>query len=197
MCKPEAARRQFWPRRAPARGPLSRGTSFVAIALGLAGCASSEGFLVPVPSDANAPGASHIEMVVATTRTRAESPRFCSAAGGRRRRLLPTWPSRSLRTRAARSARFNGRSGPPAIQRQISSPSSPRSSRGTRRPLRSRACSATRTRRKLSSLCTASTTASRTRSTGSAKSCTIRAPGRRRADPVHLAVGRQCLCLWV
>src|SRR5208283_1162675 len=46
------------------------------VALGLAGCASSEGFLTPVPSDADAPGTSHVEMVVATTRARAEQPAF-------------------------------------------------------------------------------------------------------------------------
>ena len=50
-------------------------------ALGLAGCASSEGFLAPVPSAADAPGASHVEMVVLTTRTRAESPAFLFGGG--------------------------------------------------------------------------------------------------------------------
>ena len=49
--------------------------------MGLAGCASSEGFLVPVPSDAAAPGTTHVEMVVATTRTRAESPAFLFGGG--------------------------------------------------------------------------------------------------------------------
>jgi esterase/lipase superfamily enzyme len=68
--------------RARAPGPLSRGTIFAGlIALGVTGCANSEGFLVPVPSDANAPEASHIEMVVATTRTRAESPAFLFGGG--------------------------------------------------------------------------------------------------------------------
>jgi esterase/lipase superfamily enzyme len=82
LCRPKAAGRQFWSRRPWARGPLSRRTIFAGlIALGLTGCASSEGFLVPVPSDANAPGASHIEMVVATTRTRAESPAFLFGGG--------------------------------------------------------------------------------------------------------------------
>jgi esterase/lipase superfamily enzyme len=40
--------------------------------LGLAGCASPHGFLEPVAVDA--PGTSHVEMVVATTRTRADTP---------------------------------------------------------------------------------------------------------------------------
>jgi esterase/lipase superfamily enzyme len=51
------------------------------VALGLAGCARSEGFLTPVPSDADAPGTSHVEMVVATTRARAESPAFLFGGG--------------------------------------------------------------------------------------------------------------------
>jgi esterase/lipase superfamily enzyme len=51
------------------------------VALGLAGCASSEGFLTPVPSAADAPGTSHVEMVVATTRARAESPAFLFGGG--------------------------------------------------------------------------------------------------------------------
>jgi esterase/lipase superfamily enzyme len=42
------------------------------MALGLAGCASPHGFLEPVA--ATAPGTSQVEMVVATTRTRAVSP---------------------------------------------------------------------------------------------------------------------------
>src|SRR5208282_4740678 len=41
--------------------------------LGLTGCSSIKGFLVPVPSDYDAPGTTHVEMVVATTRTRAAS----------------------------------------------------------------------------------------------------------------------------
>jgi esterase/lipase superfamily enzyme len=82
LCRPEATGTQFCPRRAAARGPLSRGTGFAGlIALGLTGCASSEGFLVPVPSDANAPGTTHVEMVVATTRARAESPAFLFGGG--------------------------------------------------------------------------------------------------------------------
>jgi len=50
-------------------------------AFGLAGCASSEGFLTPVPSDADAPGTSHVEMVVATTRARVEQPAFLFGGG--------------------------------------------------------------------------------------------------------------------
>jgi esterase/lipase superfamily enzyme len=45
-------------------------------ASGLTACASSEGFLTPQPSAADAPGTSHVEMVVVTTRTRADSPAF-------------------------------------------------------------------------------------------------------------------------
>ena len=57
-----------WRSCPPALGPVSRKMAVASIvALGLAGCASSEGFLVPVPSDADAPGTSHVEMVVATT----------------------------------------------------------------------------------------------------------------------------------
>ena len=46
------------------------------VALALAGCASSEGFLTPVPSDADAPGTSRVEMVVATTRAPVDQPAF-------------------------------------------------------------------------------------------------------------------------
>ncbi len=69
-------------RRAPELGPefRRRGLATVVV-LGLAGCASSEGFLVPAPSDADAPGTTHVEMVVATTRTRAESPAFLFGGG--------------------------------------------------------------------------------------------------------------------
>ncbi|WP_296707320.1 alpha/beta hydrolase [Rhodoblastus sp.] len=59
-----------------------RGLGFaIIVALGLSGCASSEGFLVPVPSAAHAPGTSHVEMVVATTRTKAESRAFLFGGG--------------------------------------------------------------------------------------------------------------------
>jgi esterase/lipase superfamily enzyme len=51
------------------------------VAFGLGSCATSEGFLTPVPSDAAAPGTSHVEMVVATTRTRADSPAFLFGGG--------------------------------------------------------------------------------------------------------------------
>ena len=49
--------------------------------MGLTACASSEGFLTPVPSDADAPGTTHVEMVVATTRTRDQSPAFLFGGG--------------------------------------------------------------------------------------------------------------------
>ena len=42
---------------------------------------SSEGFLTPFPSAADAPGTRHVEMVVATTRTRAELPAFLFGGG--------------------------------------------------------------------------------------------------------------------
>ena len=61
--------------------PSTRWPAAFAAALGLAGCASSEGFLVPVPSAAGAPGTSHVEMVVATTRTRADEPAFLFGGG--------------------------------------------------------------------------------------------------------------------
>jgi esterase/lipase superfamily enzyme len=49
--------------------------------MGLTACANSEGFLIPVLSDADAPGTSHLEMVVATTRARVESPAFLFGGG--------------------------------------------------------------------------------------------------------------------
>ena len=67
--------------------PVLRGMGFVSVvALGLTGCATSEGFLVPVPSDARAPGTAREEMVVVTTRTPAESPAFLFG-GGRAREV--------------------------------------------------------------------------------------------------------------
>jgi esterase/lipase superfamily enzyme len=61
---------------------ISRGTVIATIvACGLAGCATSEGFLVPIPSDTYAPGTTHVEMVVVTTRTKAESPAFLFGGG--------------------------------------------------------------------------------------------------------------------
>jgi esterase/lipase superfamily enzyme len=63
-------------------GPFWRRTGFaIVVALGLAGCAGPEGFLVSVPSDAHAPGATHEDMLVVTTRTRADSPAFLFAGG--------------------------------------------------------------------------------------------------------------------
>ena len=49
------------------------------VVLGLAGCASPHGFLEPVAVDT--PGTSHVEMVVATTRTRADTPAEMFAGG--------------------------------------------------------------------------------------------------------------------
>ncbi|VTZ25441.1 conserved hypothetical protein [Methylocella tundrae] len=51
-------------------------------ALVLGGCSTINGYLAPVPSSyADAPGTSHVEMVVATTRTRAESSAIMFAGG--------------------------------------------------------------------------------------------------------------------
>jgi esterase/lipase superfamily enzyme len=50
-------------------------------ALALAGCSSVKGFLVPVPADYDAPGTSHVEMVVATTRTKAASAAVMFSGG--------------------------------------------------------------------------------------------------------------------
>jgi esterase/lipase superfamily enzyme len=63
-------------------GAIFRAISVLSlIALGLAGCGGSEGYLVPAPSDARAPGTTHVEMVVATTRERVESPAFLFGGG--------------------------------------------------------------------------------------------------------------------
>jgi esterase/lipase superfamily enzyme len=51
------------------------------VVLGLAGCAGPEGFLAPVPSDARAPGTSHVEMMVVTTREKVESPALMFGGG--------------------------------------------------------------------------------------------------------------------
>ena len=51
-------------------------------ALGLiSGCSTIHGYLEPVPAFTNAPGATHVEMVVATTRTRAETAAVMFAGG--------------------------------------------------------------------------------------------------------------------
>jgi esterase/lipase superfamily enzyme len=66
------------------RAPASATLVFclvVAAALPLAGCSSIKGFLVPVPADGDAPGTTHVEMVVATTRTRAPSPAVMFGGG--------------------------------------------------------------------------------------------------------------------
>jgi esterase/lipase superfamily enzyme len=47
----------------------------------LSGCGGVEGFLVPLPAAADAAGTTHAEMLVATTRTRAESPAFLFGGG--------------------------------------------------------------------------------------------------------------------
>ncbi len=50
-------------------------------ALSLTGCSTINGYLEPIPSFAAAPGTTHIEMVVATTRTRASSPAVMFSGG--------------------------------------------------------------------------------------------------------------------
>jgi esterase/lipase superfamily enzyme len=50
-------------------------------ALGLSGCSSIHGFLEPVPAFTDAPGTTHVEMVVATMRTRSENPAIMFAGG--------------------------------------------------------------------------------------------------------------------
>lgn len=63
-------------------GQVLRAIGCVSIlALGLTGCGGPEGFLVPAPADARAPGTTHVEMVVATTRERVESPAFLFGGG--------------------------------------------------------------------------------------------------------------------
>lgn len=49
--------------------------------LPLTGCSSVHGYLVPAPAAFNAPGTTHIEMVVATTRQQADSPAVMFAGG--------------------------------------------------------------------------------------------------------------------
>ena len=50
-------------------------------ALALCGCSTINGYLEPVPAFSDAPGATHIEMVVATTRTRSENPALLFGGG--------------------------------------------------------------------------------------------------------------------
>jgi len=86
--------------------------------LGLAGCASPHGFLEPVA--ATAPGTSQVEMVVATTRTRAGSPAEMFSGG---RNVAPSFADIIVSippTVPAKSATFNGHSKFPAILRRIS-----------------------------------------------------------------------------
>jgi esterase/lipase superfamily enzyme len=73
-------------RRGAMKAAVFRATGLLSLllsltGLGLAGCGGPQGFLVPAPSDAGAPGTSHVEMVVATTRQRAESPAFLFGGG--------------------------------------------------------------------------------------------------------------------
>ncbi len=78
FCKGESAR---W---LPGRYPLSalRVTALACIAvISLSGCASVSGYLQPDPSAFDAPGTTHVEMVVATTRTPAGDPAIMFAGG--------------------------------------------------------------------------------------------------------------------
>ena len=59
-----------------------RGICLVSIAaLGLTGCSNINGFLEPVPAFSGAPGTTHVEIMVATTRTRADSPAVMFSGG--------------------------------------------------------------------------------------------------------------------
>ncbi len=53
----------------------------LAAALALCGCSTINGYLEPVPAFEGAPGTTHVEMVVATTRTRSENPALLFAGG--------------------------------------------------------------------------------------------------------------------
>jgi esterase/lipase superfamily enzyme len=69
------------------RGPMKLGSLLHGIgvaslvALMMTGCSGPEGFLVPAPSDAKAPGTSHVEMVAVTTRERVASPAYLFGGG--------------------------------------------------------------------------------------------------------------------
>jgi esterase/lipase superfamily enzyme len=68
--------RGYWP--AAAR---MAALSSMAAALSLSGCSTINGYLDPVPSYAAAPGTTHVEMVVATNRTRAPSAAIMFSGG--------------------------------------------------------------------------------------------------------------------
>ncbi|MGA2638074.1 alpha/beta hydrolase [Methylocella sp.] len=53
----------------------------LAAALALCGCSTINGYLEPVPTFEGAPGTTHVEMVVATTRTRSENPALLFGGG--------------------------------------------------------------------------------------------------------------------
>jgi esterase/lipase superfamily enzyme len=77
LCKGEAA--AFRRRNSL---PALRVTALACIAaVSLSGCATINGYLQPDPSAANAPGTTHIEMVVATTRAPAASPAVMFSGG--------------------------------------------------------------------------------------------------------------------
>jgi esterase/lipase superfamily enzyme len=82
FCKGEVARRsarQFWGRNSLAAIRIK--VLACVAALDLSGCATINGYLQPDPSAFNAPGTSHVEMVVATTRTPAASPAVMFSGG--------------------------------------------------------------------------------------------------------------------
>ena len=161
------------------------------LAVALAGCAGRpSGNLVVVP--ASAPGASAVDMMVATTRI---------GRSGRARRDVQRRArarARLRRHRRLHSARRNAKDRRHAVAVDDSRRSRARFRHPARRPARSR----TRPRRRSTSACaparpgmsccscTATTRASRRRSIASRRSPTI--PARRRpAGAVHLAVARQ------
>jgi esterase/lipase superfamily enzyme len=62
------------------RSGSAKWLGFVA-AIGLSGCSTIHGYLEPVPAFSEAPGTTHVEMVVATTRTRSDNPAILFAGG--------------------------------------------------------------------------------------------------------------------
>ncbi len=70
--------RQFtW--KGEARAP-AKWLGLIAV-LALCGCSTINGYLEPVPAFTDAPGTTHVEMVVATTRTRSENPALLFGGG--------------------------------------------------------------------------------------------------------------------
>jgi len=80
LCKAEVPRISVrWPWGRGSSSAIRVTGSACIVALSLSGCSTIHGYLDPVPYDA--PGTSHVEMVVATTRTKAESPAVLFSGG--------------------------------------------------------------------------------------------------------------------